>query len=281
MRIADIVRCTDVEGPGKRTAVWFQGCSIRCPDCCNPSYFDPAGGMDADPIGLAKEIAGLNVAGVTLHSEEPLGLAAAGHPGPTRVEVEGVTLHGEKSLGFAAASHLEPTRVEVEGVTLHGEKSLGFAAVSHLEPTRVEVEGVTLLGGEPLDQAEELEVFLRCFRAISSLGVFLFTGHTWPTVQERFAHLVRWCDIIKCGPFVKTLTPDNRRWIGSANQTIHFVSDRYRPMEENWPRSRREIEIHLDNDWITINGSPFADDLFFSPGEKNMRKMEKNEKDRS
>jgi len=255
MRIADIVRCTEVEGPGKRTAVWFQGCSIRCPDCCNPSYFDPAGGMDADPIGLAKEIAGLNVAGVTLHSEEPLGLAAAGHPGPTRVEVEGVTLHGEKSLGFAAASHLEPTRVEVEGVTL--------------------------LGGEPLDQAEELEVFLRCFRAISSLGVFLFTGHTWPTVQERFAHLVRWCDIIKCGPFVKTLTPDNRRWIGSANQTIHFVSDRYRPMEENWPRSRREIEIHLDNDWITINGSPFADDLFFSPGEKNMRKMEKNEKDRS
>ena len=30
------IECTEVEGPGKRFAIWTQGCHIRCPNCCNP-----------------------------------------------------------------------------------------------------------------------------------------------------------------------------------------------------------------------------------------------------
>ncbi|MBR0191057.1 MAG: radical SAM protein [Thermoguttaceae bacterium] len=30
----------EVEGPGKRFALWVQGCFRRCPGCCNPQLFD-------------------------------------------------------------------------------------------------------------------------------------------------------------------------------------------------------------------------------------------------
>lgn len=34
--VARINLCTEAEGPYKRLAIWFQGCTIGCPGCCNP-----------------------------------------------------------------------------------------------------------------------------------------------------------------------------------------------------------------------------------------------------
>ena len=34
--VARINLCTEAEGPYKRLAIWFQGCKIGCPGCCNP-----------------------------------------------------------------------------------------------------------------------------------------------------------------------------------------------------------------------------------------------------
>lgn len=34
--VARINLCTEAEGPHKRLAIWFQGCTIGCPGCCNP-----------------------------------------------------------------------------------------------------------------------------------------------------------------------------------------------------------------------------------------------------
>ena len=36
LNIASIRPCTESEGPGKRFAIWVQGCERRCPGCCNP-----------------------------------------------------------------------------------------------------------------------------------------------------------------------------------------------------------------------------------------------------
>lgn len=30
--------CTEAEGPGRRAALWVQGCNKRCRGCCNPAY---------------------------------------------------------------------------------------------------------------------------------------------------------------------------------------------------------------------------------------------------
>ena len=36
LNIATVRRCTEAEGPGKRFALWCQGCSRKCKGCCNP-----------------------------------------------------------------------------------------------------------------------------------------------------------------------------------------------------------------------------------------------------
>ena len=35
LNLASIRLCTESEGPGKRLAIWVQGCERRCPGCCN------------------------------------------------------------------------------------------------------------------------------------------------------------------------------------------------------------------------------------------------------
>lgn len=37
LNLASIRLCTESEGPGKRLAIWVQGCERRCLGCCNPN----------------------------------------------------------------------------------------------------------------------------------------------------------------------------------------------------------------------------------------------------
>src|SRR5262245_33508431 len=45
LQIAQVIPCTEAEGPGKRFAIWFQGCPLRCPGCCNPEMLPFHGGQ--------------------------------------------------------------------------------------------------------------------------------------------------------------------------------------------------------------------------------------------
>jgi anaerobic ribonucleoside-triphosphate reductase activating protein len=38
LNVAYRLQITEAEGPGRRAAVWVQGCNKRCPGCCNPGY---------------------------------------------------------------------------------------------------------------------------------------------------------------------------------------------------------------------------------------------------
>ena len=44
LSVAQIVPFTEAEGPGVRFALWFQGCPLRCPGCCNPEMLPFEGG---------------------------------------------------------------------------------------------------------------------------------------------------------------------------------------------------------------------------------------------
>lgn len=44
LSVAQFVACTEAEGPGKRFALWMQGCPMRCPGCCNPEFIPFKGG---------------------------------------------------------------------------------------------------------------------------------------------------------------------------------------------------------------------------------------------
>src|SRR6266498_3846452 len=82
LRVAQIVPCTEAEGPGKRFALWFQGCPLRCPGCCNPEMLPFEGGeaMTLDEVVdlLRATAAEQALEGITLLGGEPLAHAAAG-----------------------------------------------------------------------------------------------------------------------------------------------------------------------------------------------------------
>ena len=76
MRIARIWHNTASEGPGLRTAIWLQGCSIGCHGCINPHLWSFQGGQEVNIEHLADEILGLDVEGITLLGGEPFDQAA-------------------------------------------------------------------------------------------------------------------------------------------------------------------------------------------------------------
>src|SRR6516225_9323742 len=80
LRVAQIVPCTEAEGPGKRYALWFQGCPLRCPGCCNPEMLPFEGGARVALSEVLSEIesaaAEEGIEGVTLLGGEPLAHAA-------------------------------------------------------------------------------------------------------------------------------------------------------------------------------------------------------------
>lgn len=40
INLANYLPCTEAEGPGRRAALWVQGCLKRCVDCCNQAYLE-------------------------------------------------------------------------------------------------------------------------------------------------------------------------------------------------------------------------------------------------
>lgn len=178
LRLAHLIPRTEAEGPGVRSAVWVQGCRIRCPGCCNPELFGATGG--------------------------------------TSWAIDALT----------------------EAVLASGS------------------DGVTLLGGEPLDQPVGVT---NLARAVHERGrsVVIFSGYTRREVEERAPDLLRWVDVLIDEPYDAT-QPEGaaalpRRWVGSRNQGLHFLSDRYSPADF---LGTNTVELRLRDGVLTVNGWP-------------------------
>ena len=186
IQVAQIVPCTEAEGPGRRFALWFQGCPLRCPGCCNPEML-PFDGGTAIPLGVLVE------------------------------QIE-------------------------EAARSHG------------------VEGVTLLGGEPLAHAAGAAALAHAVRE-RELSVMIFSGYTLEEARllpdPAIADLLAQTDILVDGPYLRDRPETRRRWIGSANQRIHFLSERYRSDDPRWLLPNT-LEIRLRGPELTVNGFPAA-----------------------
>jgi anaerobic ribonucleoside-triphosphate reductase activating protein len=182
LQVAQIVPCTEAEGPGRRFALWFQGCPLRCPGCCNPEFLSFEGG-EAMPLP---------------------------------------------------------------------------SILDQLDAARPETEGITLLGGEPLAHSAGAAALAVAARE-RGLTVMVFTGYTLeearamrvPAVDDLLAHT----DILVDGPYVRDLPDTARRWIGSTNQRIHFLTARYRPGDACW-REPNTLEIRVRGGEVAVNGFP-------------------------
>jgi anaerobic ribonucleoside-triphosphate reductase activating protein len=184
LQVAQTVPCTEAEGPGRRYALWFQGCPLRCPGCCNPEMLPFTGGQSRRLADLVEEIE-----------------AAAARDG---------------------------------------------------------IEGITLLGGEPLAHAAGATLLAREVRG-RGLSVMVFSGYTLEEARRLpdpgVADLLNQTDLLVDGPYVRELPEKRRRWIGSANQRIHFLTDRYRADDLCWERANT-LEIRLRGGEISVNGFP-------------------------
>lgn len=75
LNVHSIKLCTETEGPFKRCCIWFQGCDIHCPGCCNKELqaLEPAHILSVDELlGIVKKAKEqFDVEGVTLSGGEP------------------------------------------------------------------------------------------------------------------------------------------------------------------------------------------------------------------
>ncbi len=72
LRVGQIVEDTEAEGPGRRFAVWTQGCSLACPGCCNPHLFTTRGGTVTEVDELLRRIAAVKgLEGLSVLGGEP------------------------------------------------------------------------------------------------------------------------------------------------------------------------------------------------------------------
>lgn len=110
------------------------------------------------------------------------------------------------------------------------------------------IEGVTYSGGEPTLQ-QNLPSLTQKIKELG-LGIISFTGRKY----EDAADILRGCDLVLDGAY-KQDTPENeRRLLGSANQRILLLTDRYKNAV-NWFKSTetKAVEVHVGN-IILANG---------------------------
>ena len=87
-----------------------------------------------------------------------------------------------------------------------------------------------------------------------------------PAITELLAHT----DVLVDGPYLREQPDETRRWIGSANQRIHFLTDRYQTDDPCW-QQRNTLEIRLQGSELAINGFPAVNAIGLWKGWKRKR----------
>ncbi len=125
------------------------------------------------------------------------------------------------------------------------------------------IEGISLLGGEPTRQAAALAVVAEAAQALG-LSVMVFSGFTLAQLRTEnapgVARLLAATDLLVDGPYDETRRTTQRRYIGSDNQVLHFLSDRYRINDPRFSAPNTvELRMVFDADGsqrFELNGWP-------------------------
>lgn len=126
-----------------------------------------------------------------------------------------------------------------------------------IEQYRDKIEGITVLGGEPLDQYKETLSLLKWCTGFG-ISAVLFTGYEMNEIEEKgISDILNNLDILITGRYEAQYRTLYHQWIGSTNQTIHFLSDRYKYYAIK-NKNYTELSINEDGS-ITILGFPLGD----------------------
>jgi len=113
-----------------------------------------------------------------------------------------------------------------------------------------DIEGITLSGGEPTSQAAALVHLIDAIRDRRDLSVFCYTGFLLEDLRRGSAEerkLLNRVDVLVDGPYVEALHTD-LIWRGSSNQTLHFMTPRYRHLEHLTHARGSRLEVSFEAD---------------------------------
>lgn len=188
INVALVVACTEAEGPGKRYALWVQGCPLLCPGCCNPEML---ANKERERRSVADVVADI----------------------------------------IAARDR-------------HG------------------IEGVSFLGGEPTRQAKALRHVAAGAQA-AGLSVMVFSGYTLAELRDEHDDdvdaLLAHTDLLVDGRYREEERTTRRRYIGSDNQVLHFLTARYQHDDPRFQAGNTlELRIVMDKTkgTLVVNGFP-------------------------
>jgi anaerobic ribonucleoside-triphosphate reductase activating protein len=105
MRVHAIEPRSRANGPGTRFVVWFQGCTLGCAGCFNPSTH-PTSGSEMAIAEIAAQMRDAKSEGLSLSGGEPLQQAAAA------IEL----LDAARALGMSTLAFSGYTREEIEAL---------------------------------------------------------------------------------------------------------------------------------------------------------------------
>ncbi|WP_433608963.1 4Fe-4S single cluster domain-containing protein [Dactylosporangium sp. CA-139114] len=108
--VARLVERTTAEGPGERTALWVQGCTIRCAGCFNPHLWTFRGGTPAPTAEVLTRVLAAGTEGLTLLGGEPFD-----HAAPLAVLAAGVRAAGRSVLTFSGYTTAQLNRAVRDG----------------------------------------------------------------------------------------------------------------------------------------------------------------------
>lgn len=169
LNVLDLCRSTAALGPGKRYAIWVQGCLKNCPGCGTP---------EGRSIGINRLIEVAELAEDILDQHH--------------------------------------------------------------------IEGITISGGEPFLQAKVLANLVRLIRLHKDMGVIVFTGYYLQELRDLDDHdtnnLLDCIDLLIDGPYVEDMN-DNLGLRGSANQTMWYLTERYKEYCDFIEIGPRKLEI--------------------------------------
>ena len=121
-----------------------------------------------------------------------------------------------------------------------------------------ECEGITISGGEPFLQADALATLIRNIKNYRDIGVIVYTGFTMAELMQTAdaSDLLSETDILIDGRYVKELD-DNRAYVGSSNQIIHYLSSRYADIGKTYySATKRRAEIKFTGTQAVLVGVP-------------------------
>lgn len=187
INIASIRTCTEAEGPGKRFALWVQGCNKRCKGCCNPEM--------------------------------------------QKIEKKNIVLVSD-----------------IEKIIENSYKDNS-------------IEGISIIGGEPMLQAKGLSELAKWCQN-KGLSVLVFSGYTYEelvSIDKNYINdFLKYIDVLVDGEFLEDEYDYERDWVGSKNQKIWYLTQRYSNNIEK-EKGIRQMEILIKNDVFQVNGWPFEE----------------------